>query len=284
MKRQNPHTKKPFQKDDVRDDGYVFVSYTISKPLRKNGFFIENWANPERQEPGEKRVNPETQKPFVRGYLDSKTDLIFYSYNRKSRDLDGFCYENWLKPDSYLKAREQTNAASAAAKVKIRKLRNGGGLPKRLNPITKMPFKKGDKGSDGRIFRSYVGQEKTKDGYMGESWKTDLAFLKSKISDARSLAKTRALKKSVEFDLSLKYLISIFPSDSICPALGVEMVWGGDKKTSPSIDRIMPQFGYIEGNVAWISNHANTIKLSRTPVILRKIADWIDEHISGQEA
>ena len=54
------------------------------------------------------------------------------------------------------------------------------------------------------------------------------------------------------------------------------MSWFGDSNSSPSIDRIVPELGYVEGNVAWISKKANTLKLNRSPQMLRKIADWID--------
>ncbi|HAB36741.1 MAG TPA: hypothetical protein DCE52_01835 [Rhodobacteraceae bacterium] len=55
MKKPNPKTGKLFEKGDVRDDGYIFVRYAISKPIRKDGYFIELWTNPEGQKRGERR-------------------------------------------------------------------------------------------------------------------------------------------------------------------------------------------------------------------------------------
>ena len=45
MKRLNPKTNLPFKYGDIREDGYLFFAYHISKPLKKDGFFIEDWRN-----------------------------------------------------------------------------------------------------------------------------------------------------------------------------------------------------------------------------------------------
>jgi hypothetical protein len=47
MKRLNPLTKKPFKHGDIREDGYIFVSYNTSK-LRKDGTYKENWYTPQK--------------------------------------------------------------------------------------------------------------------------------------------------------------------------------------------------------------------------------------------
>lgn len=43
MKRPNPTTKEPFKRGTVREDGYVFYSYT--KVIKSDGFFKEIWIN-----------------------------------------------------------------------------------------------------------------------------------------------------------------------------------------------------------------------------------------------
>jgi hypothetical protein len=47
MKRLNPKTNKPFCHGDVREDGFVFVSYQPTR-LRSDGTFKENWYTPEK--------------------------------------------------------------------------------------------------------------------------------------------------------------------------------------------------------------------------------------------
>ena len=45
---------------------------------------------------------------------------------------------------------------------------------------------------------------------------------------------------------------------------------------SPSLDRINPKRGYVEGNVALICFRCNKIKSDATQRELRMIADWMD--------
>lgn len=81
--------------------------------------------------------------------------------------------------------------------------------------------------------------------------------------------KDRARKKGIPFDIELSDL----EVPDTCPVLGVPMV----RKTpyAPSIDRIIPDAGYVRGNVQVISKKANTMKQDATRDELLKFADWI---------
>ena len=46
MKRLNPKTGKPFKIGDLREDGFIFRTYTPSH-IKKDGFFLEDWRSPE---------------------------------------------------------------------------------------------------------------------------------------------------------------------------------------------------------------------------------------------
>ena len=74
--------------------------------------------------------------------------------------------------------------------------------------------------------------------------------------------KNHAKKNNIPFDLTIEHLISIAPD--VCPILNIPLSWCVQSKkatdNSPTIDRINPKLGYIEGNVAWMSNRANRIK------------------------
>jgi len=48
MKRLNTKTCQPFRWGDVRDDGYVFKSYKISRGVKQDGYFGEAWYLPEK--------------------------------------------------------------------------------------------------------------------------------------------------------------------------------------------------------------------------------------------
>ena len=46
MMRLNALTNKPFNKGDVREDGYIFQRYLPYRPLRRDGTFVEQWIAP----------------------------------------------------------------------------------------------------------------------------------------------------------------------------------------------------------------------------------------------
>jgi hypothetical protein len=101
------------------------------------------------------------------------------------------------------------------------------------------------------------------------------------VSKLMDLAKRRAVRANVPFTLTLDYMINFAPD--YCPVFGTQLLWGpGSKKNpgkpesnSPSIDRIIPEKGYVEGNVAIISTRANSIKQNATCKELYKVADWL---------
>jgi hypothetical protein len=76
-------------------------------------------------------------------------------------------------------------------------------------------------------------------------------------------AKARARKYGVPFTISPDDVV--VPSH--CPLLGVEIKVspGRFSPSSPSLDRIVPDKGYVPGNVMVISFRANTIKSDAEP-------------------
>lgn len=93
--------------------------------------------------------------------------------------------------------------------------------------------------------------------------------------------KYRAKKLNVPFDLTLEYLISIYPEK--CPIFDTELSWGHQTgkilSTSPSLDRIHPEKGYVKGNVQWLSNLGNAMKNKASNEQLHKFADWVKSTI-----
>ena len=91
-------------------------------------------------------------------------------------------------------------------------------------------------------------------------------------------AKKRAAKKGVPYSITSAYIISILTDK--CPIFGTAFNYGqnrGIKPESPSLDRIIPSLGYIEGNVVIISSKANSIKSAYGSKELYKVADWLYE-------
>lgn len=73
-----------------------------------------------------------------------------------------------------------------------------------------------------------------------------------------STTKSRALKSNIPFNIE--------PSDIVipekCPYLGITLFHGAGKLTdnSPSLDKIIPELGYIKGNIQVLSHKANAMK------------------------
>ncbi len=85
----------------------------------------------------------------------------------------------------------------------------------------------------------------------------------------------RAKQKGIPFNLTAKYMISITPSH--CPVLGIELrrsTTNGATPNSPSIDRIIPELGYVEGNVIVVSMLANTIRAYATPEQIIRVGEF----------
>lgn len=90
-------------------------------------------------------------------------------------------------------------------------------------------------------------------------------------------AKSRALLRGIQFELTSQYVLSITPD--VCPVFGTPFVFTGNKVMVPesaSIDRIDPSRGYVPGNVVVISVKANAIKNAYTSADIRRVADWLE--------
>ena len=138
--------------------------------------------------------------------------------------------------------------------------------------------KQGEVRSDGYIFwgKRVSGQEQ---------WLSSASYHRQKIRCIAALAKSRAASGSVPFDLDTDYLVSIFPPDKLCPILGTRMEWGaldGDRSSCPSLDRIIPELGYVKGNVAWISLRANRLKDDASLEELQKIVAYVRGHLKQE--
>lgn len=94
---------------------------------------------------GKKRLNPETGKPFKRGYV-REDGYIFVSHKKTVIDKEGFYQLRWK-----------------ASTV---------GLKKRLNPETGKLYKRGDtRSEDDLVFFGYMERSNTREeGYFYERW------------------------------------------------------------------------------------------------------------------
>lgn len=82
-------------------------------------------------------------------------------------------------------------------------------------------------------------------------------------------AHRRAAQRRVPFSISLQSIVI----PATCPALGIPIILGEKRSdNSPSLDRLVPDKGYVPGNVRVISDKANRLKGDRTLSQLRQKA------------
>ena len=87
-----------------------------------------------------------------------------------------------------------------------------------------------------------------------------------------SKSKKRAKEQNLLYNLDEDYIKSIFPLDNCCPVFGIKFIYA-DKMKTASLDKIIPELGYVKGNVQILSKKANTIKSNYTIQELIEVID-----------
>lgn len=99
----------------------------------------------------------------------------------------------------------------------------------------------------------------------------------SYISKMLSRARQRAKAKNLPCELGITDII--IPEK--CPVLGIPLEFGNSEKkkapqnNSPSLDRVIPELGYVIGNVQVISHRANLLKSSGTLEEHILLVEWM---------
>jgi hypothetical protein len=90
-------------------------------------------------------------------------------------------------------------------------------------------------------------------------------------------AKHRAKKLGVKFDLDWREI----EIPALCPVLGIPVFFAdrGFHDNSPSLDRLIPAFGYVKENVRVISYRANAIKRDATLDELRALVSYLEREL-----
>lgn len=89
-------------------------------------------------------------------------------------------------------------------------------------------------------------------------------------------AKSRANKKGVPFSIKIEDIVI----PEYCPVLGKLLdrstaEEGRDRDLRPTMDRFIPELGYVPGNINIISNRANRIKSNATAEEIQAVAFWV---------
>ena len=96
-----------------------------------------------------------------------------------------------------------------------------------------------------------------------------------------TVTKTRATKRNIPFNLDIEDIV--VPKK--CPVFNIPLKRGKGamSNNSPSIDKIIPELGYIKGNVWIISMKANRVKTDLTKNELKTFANIILNKIKEVE-
>ena len=287
MKRLNPETNKPYKRGEEMSSGKVFWGYSTDKD--NDGFFyirtvsdkntLRSKKDVENSRPRnranekalrmsreyKKRVNPATKQIFKFGEGPNENGLYFLNYDirRENTEYENCAAEVWTDKQTIDDVNEKAKASSKLRYETNKAALAAGTVEKRKNKKTEKEFVRGDIRNDGMIFSHYdIKKNFVDDKYVFEVWFTAEEYHQDKVKRTVSRLRKRAGNSNLEFALSYDYLISIFPEDFICPVLGIKMSWNNDDpyNLSPSVDKFFPEQGYVEGNVAWISNKANRLK------------------------
>lgn len=101
------------------------------------------------------------------------------------------------------------------------------------------------------------------------------SYVAKPVSRILAAARTRARNAGLPFELTVDDIV--IPTH--CPILGFALECSGDRNSSPSLDRIRPELGYVKDNVQVISTRANRIKNDSTPEEMRLLADYMSRYI-----
>lgn len=96
-------------------------------------------------------------------------------------------------------------------------------------------------------------------------------------------AKLRARKLKIPFEIK-HFSELVIPKT--CPVLGIPLEFGKMSvgSDSPSLDRIIPEKGYVPGNWQIISHKANTMKNNASIEELQKFAKWVNLKYPGSNS
>ena len=94
-------------------------------------------------------------------------------------------------------------------------------------------------------------------------------------------ARDRAYNKKLEFNIDLEDIII----PDICPILNIPLVKNSKQadKDSMTLDRIIPELGYVKGNIRVISRLANAMKQDASFEQLKLFAENIIKYINNED-
>lgn len=98
-------------------------------------------------------------------------------------------------------------------------------------------------------------------------------------------ARYRATQEGCPFDITADDVLAIWPVDNRCPIFGT--VFQRDRRSvtkhgrGATLDKVIPEQGYVRGNIAILSRRANAVKQDCTdPNVFHRLGNWLTEFVS----
>lgn len=102
--------------------------------------------------------------------------------------------------------------------------------------------------------------------------------IRTRIARTLTVVKSSCLKNGIPFDMTVD---DLYPLPLSCPVFGTPLNWMSEGKGTshdhPTIDRMVPELGYVRGNVRIISNRANRLKNNATLTEIEAIYRYMSE-------
>lgn len=133
--------------------------------------------------------------------------------------------------------------------------------------------------------RGHYAERRVKDGYCQECCRERKRALRKLTYEKSPMniwagrivtgSKKRAREYKIPHTITADYVRNIITDT--CPVFGVKFNFLGfyNNENSPSIDRLDPKLGYVQGNVAIISRKANVIKNAYRSEDILKVGKWL---------
>jgi len=134
-------------------------------------------------------------------------------------------------------------------------------------------YKKKSDGSYGKktnLCRS-CNQDNARRHYRTNKDKIHARLHKNPLKTILCNIKTRAKMNNIPFNLTEDDLYL----PKYCPVLGIEIIPFDNSDHSPSVDRFIPELGYVRDNCRVISKRANHIKSNATFEEIEKLYNWM---------
>lgn len=92
--------------------------------------------------------------------------------------------------------------------------------------------------------------------------------------------RAQAKRNGIPFNLTKEDIVI----PEFCPVLNIplQMNDGYSQSNSLSVDRLIPELGYVKGNISIISHKANTMKNTATLQELKNLVQWLEKRLTHE--